>query len=42
MLLCGRTFLVATFRLVFFPHIWERVECAHEQLLAKDPFFPEF
>ena len=30
MLLCGRTFLGARFRLVSCPRIWERTDCAHE------------
>ena len=46
-LLRGRIFLVARFRLVSCPQILERTACAHvvhtfEQLLAMDPFFPEF
>ena len=30
MLLCGRIFHGANFRLVSFPQIWERTECARE------------
>ena len=30
MLLCGRFFFGARFRLVSFPQIWERTECARE------------
>ena len=28
--LCGRIFLGARFRLVSFPQIWERTDCARE------------
>ena len=47
LLLCGRVFLGARFRLVSSPQTWERTDCAHEvhtleQLFAKDPFFPDF
>ena len=47
MLLCGRTFLGARCPHVIFLRILARKDCAHKvytlgQLLAMDPFFPEF
>ena len=44
MLLCGRIFLVARFRLVFFPKKKgaRGLRSCGSHILKKDPFFPEF